>query len=303
RDFHRFLKTGPLRNLPLANAQYAYKEGRSTEKDLHHLVGRIETQLKAKGYAIGTFLDIEGAFDNTSNRAIKEATTRHGVPEPLVDWIEDMLTGRNLLVGYGDTAIKGKPDRGCPQGGVLFPLLWCLVVNDLLEDLQRKGFLTYGYADDIAIVSWCEAKGLTVNPSKTNILVFTRKYKPEPIEPLKLWGKEIPFTDSVRTIQLITIKAMSKSWGVSAKVALWLYKAILLPKLLYASVIWWPRTDKLETKNLLQSLQGSYLRAAVGAMKTTPTEALEIALCIPPLDLAAVNAARYTAYRLKCLGE
>ncbi|KMQ83132.1 lian-aa1 retrotransposon protein [Lasius niger] len=143
RLIDRFLKTGPLRNLPLANAQYAYREGRSTETALHHLVGRIETQLEAKGYAIGTFLDIEGAFNSTSNKAIKEATTRHGVPEPLVDWIEDMLTGRNPLVGYGDTAIKGKPDRGCPQEGVLSPLLWCLV-NDLLENLQRKSFLTYG---------------------------------------------------------------------------------------------------------------------------------------------------------------
>ncbi|KMQ89208.1 reverse transcriptase [Lasius niger] len=114
-----------------------------------------------------------------------------------------MLTGKNLLVRYCNIAIKGKSDRGCPQGGVLSTLLWCLVVNDLLEDLQRKGFLTYSYADDIAIVSWCETKDLTVNPSKTNIMVFTIKYKPEPIEPLKLWGKEIPFTDSVKYLGLI----------------------------------------------------------------------------------------------------
>ncbi|KMQ89209.1 reverse transcriptase [Lasius niger] len=59
----------------------------------------------------------------------------------------------------------------------------------------------------------------------------------------------------------------------------------------------------METKILLQSLQGSYLRAIVRAMKTTSIMALEIALCIPPLDLAAVNAAKCTAYRLKCLGE
>ncbi|XP_024893734.1 uncharacterized protein LOC112468686 [Temnothorax curvispinosus] len=38
-------------------------------------------------------------------------------------------------------------------------------------------------------------------------------------------------------------------------------------------------------------------------MRTTPTEALEIALCVPPLDLAVVNSARNTAYRLKCQGE
>ncbi|XP_077256495.1 uncharacterized protein LOC143894228 [Temnothorax americanus] len=92
---------------------------------------------------------------------------------------------------------------------------------------------------------------------------------------------------------------MGKSWGIKAPIALWLYKAVLLPRLLYASVIWWPRTEKGKAKNLLKSLQGSYLRAAVGAMRTTPTEALEIALCVPPL----VNAARNTAYILRCQGE
>ena len=259
-----------------------------------------------------------------------------------------MLAGRNLTVTHSNSSITGKPGKGCPQGGVLSPLLWCLVVNDLLVKLQKKGFLTYGYADDVAIVitgsfldtlrdrmnvalkivqKWCEAKGLMVNPSKTNIMVFTRKYKPEPIEPLKLWGKVIPFTTSVKYLGLhidtklnwkvhlaesrkkfytcmwMCRRAMGKSWGIKAPIALWLYKAVLLPRLLYASVIWWPRTEKVEAKNLLKSLQGSYLRAAVGAMRTTPTEALEIALCVPPLDLAVVNSARNTAYRLRCQEE
>jgi len=38
-------------------------------------------------------------------------------------------------------------------------------------------------------------------------------------------------------------------------------------------------------------------------VKTTPTEALEVALCLTPLDLAVIGAARYTAYRLSCKGE
>jgi len=53
----------------------------------------------------------------------------------------------------------------------------------------------------------------------------------------------------------------------------------------------------------LRRLQGSYLRAAVGSMKTTTTEALEVALCSTPLDLAVTRAARFTAYRLICKGE
>ncbi|XP_071574629.1 uncharacterized protein [Temnothorax nylanderi] len=204
-------------------------------------------------------------------------------------------------------------------------------------ELQRKGFLTYDYADDVAIVitgsflnilrdrmsdalkivqKWCEAKGLMVNPSKTSIMIFTRKYKPEPIKPFKLWGKAIPFTTSVKYLGLfidtklswkvhlaesrkkfyscmwMCRRAMSKSWGIRVSIALWIYRAVLLLRLLYASVIWWPRTRKVEAKNLLQSLQGNYLRAAVGAMKTTLTEALEIALCVPSLDLAVDRTLR-----------
>jgi hypothetical protein len=38
-------------------------------------------------------------------------------------------------------------------------------------------------------------------------------------------------------------------------------------------------------------------------MKTTPSEALEVALCQMLLDLAAIVVAGLSAYRLKCLGE
>jgi hypothetical protein len=38
-------------------------------------------------------------------------------------------------------------------------------------------------------------------------------------------------------------------------------------------------------------------------MKTTTTEALEVALCLTSLDLAVARAARFTAHRLKCQGE
>jgi hypothetical protein len=42
--------------------------------------------------------------------------------------------------------------RGCLQGGVLPLLLWSLVVEDPLWELNIKGHFTVGYADDIAIL-------------------------------------------------------------------------------------------------------------------------------------------------------
>jgi hypothetical protein len=41
---------------------------------------------------------------------------------------------------------------GCPQGGVLSPLLWNLVVVRLLTVTNDLSFRTFGYADDIVII-------------------------------------------------------------------------------------------------------------------------------------------------------
>ena len=42
--------------------------------------------------------------------------------------------------------------RGCPQGGVLSPLLWCLVVINLITRLSGCGVFIQGYTDDICLL-------------------------------------------------------------------------------------------------------------------------------------------------------
>ena len=88
--------------------------------------------------------------------------------------------------------------RGCPQGGVLSPLLWCLVVSELLTRLSVGGVYAQGYADDICLLAvgkfqntvsgliqwalyivetWCDKLILSVNPDKTWLIAFTRRRK------------------------------------------------------------------------------------------------------------------------------
>jgi hypothetical protein len=143
---------------------------------------------------------------------------RHEIPEALMDWTGNMLAGRNLTVYNRGRTIEGTPERDCLQGGVLSLLLWWLIVNNLLEDLQTESFHVYSYADDIVIVAggrfltslrdlmeyalkmtygWCKTEGLVVSPQETSVMIFTRKYKPEPIKPLRLKGEEISFTNTV----------------------------------------------------------------------------------------------------------
>jgi hypothetical protein len=48
----------------------------STETALFQVVHRLEKSLKHKDIALGAFLDIEGAFDNTSFNAMVGAARR-----------------------------------------------------------------------------------------------------------------------------------------------------------------------------------------------------------------------------------
>jgi len=50
------------------------------------------------------------------------------------------------------SSLTAKVAGGCPQGGVLSPLLWNLVADRLLTIINDLGFSTFGYADDIVII-------------------------------------------------------------------------------------------------------------------------------------------------------
>jgi len=89
-------------------------------------------------------------------------------------------------------------NRGTPQGGVLSPLLWRIAVNKLLRILEGK---VVAYADDVAIIfngkyaqtlmtaktktlsEWTIENGLGVNPSKTEHVLFTNRYKIPQLNP------------------------------------------------------------------------------------------------------------------------
>jgi hypothetical protein len=108
---------------------------------------------------------------------------------------------------------------GCPQGGVLSPLLWNLVVDRLLTITNDLGFCTYGYADDIVIivhgkfahivreimqealnmvVKWAANEGMNISPHKTAVVPFTNRRRREGLGPLQLHGKELKMLDEVK---------------------------------------------------------------------------------------------------------
>jgi hypothetical protein len=79
-------------------------------------------------------------------------------------------------------------------------------------------------------------------------------------------------------------------------------KAVLLPILLYAAVVWWPMVSRVQIRNLLCKLQGNYLRTAVGCKKT-PMEALEVALCVQIKMSGRMEEYRVRSYKAQKLWQ
>ena len=342
----RYIRDTALVLNPLHHLQHAYIPGKSTDSALHCVVDRIEKSLTHKMSTLGVFIDIEGAFDKASVNSIMVALRAHKIPPSLCEWIEQMLSYRVVLAEVGEAKLQCVVSKGCPQGGVLSPLLWNLVVDSLLWTLNNQGFYTIGYADDITILingkfesvacnlmqtalktveDWCKEHALSVNPHKTELVLFTRKRKLRTILP-KLFGTPIPLSDNVKYLGVILDKSMSwskhievktskaciaywqcrraigRTWGLSPKTILWLYTTVIRPMLCYGALVWWPRT-RLDTAAMrLGHIQRMICLGVTGAMRTTPTAAIEVALQLPPLHLYVEEVAARTAIRLRSNG-
>jgi hypothetical protein len=79
-------------------SQYTYQRGRSTEAALHNIVQKIEGSSNRKEFALGVFLDIDGAFDNASFGSMDAASGEHRVVLTLRRWIETMLRCQSVRV-------------------------------------------------------------------------------------------------------------------------------------------------------------------------------------------------------------
>jgi hypothetical protein len=114
----RFLRAETLAFLPLHPNQHAYQAGKSVKTSLHEPVIWVEKALDQQETALGVFLDIEGAFNDTSYDYVCAALLRHGVPNTIVQWVRNTLKGCLAAATLNGCTMRVVVSRGCPQGGV-----------------------------------------------------------------------------------------------------------------------------------------------------------------------------------------
>ncbi|KAG0707861.1 putative RNA-directed DNA polymerase from transposon BS [Chionoecetes opilio] len=97
------------------------------------------------------FIDLEGAFDSAPHDGILRKLATMHITGPTLAWLQNFLSGRTFRVAVGaSTSPSQSIRRGVPQGSILSPVLFNVLLSDL--HIPPHSHLLI-YADDITIIS------------------------------------------------------------------------------------------------------------------------------------------------------
>ena len=158
------------------------------------------------------------------------------------------------------------------------------------------------------IFNWCRQVCLPVNPAKAEAIIFTLKTKVT-TKPLKLGTAVIPYKETVKylgvfldhklswlphcmekskkmKVALLQCKrAISSRLGIRPAIMKWIYTAVIRPALFYGVVVWGTAFEKANCLKRVEAVQRLALLLITGALKTTPTAALECLVGIEPVKI------------------
>ncbi len=216
---------------PLYN-QHAYTKGRSCETALSSFVNDVEHALYNQRCLLAVSLDCSGAFDCITFDSAEREMFSHGIPSNIVRWYCNLLKGRSVRANVQGQEARIVPARGSPQGGVLSPLIWNLIMDSLLSQFKGDSVKIIGYADDILlyvtgripkvmteliqsslnkVIDWGRTNGLSFNPSKTQTVMFSRNKRRTTLPTLHMEGMALEYKESFKYLGLDIHRCLSWS--------------------------------------------------------------------------------------------
>ena len=145
----------------------------------------------------GVFIDLQKAFDTVSHEILLEKLNHYGIRSKENNWFRSFLTNRKQYVSINGFFSQTKIVRcGVPQGSTLGPLLFLIYINDLNNALDKRK--VHHFADNTnslfgnkctseiscvinnelkLLTDWLRASKLSLNESKTRLLIFRPRRK------------------------------------------------------------------------------------------------------------------------------
>lgn len=177
------------------NSQHGFRPAHSTTTAIIDLLESALSHyddLTNDGVAIVSF-DMSAAFDSINHVAAVEKFSMLHFPRGFTKWLWSYLSDRHFVVKIdGSMSRLEEISRGVPQGSVLGPAIFSVFTGDLITASPNTKVVRY--ADDITYViplrkttaenniqaeirfieEWCQSKKLTLNKSKSNVILCAR---------------------------------------------------------------------------------------------------------------------------------
>ena len=131
---------------------YGFCRKRSTKHAVTILVNDIRTGMDNQQLTGAVFLDLRKAFDTVSHARLLNKLPIYGVAvnDLELQWITIYLFARSHVVNFQGTILEENySTHGVPQGSILGPLLFTLLINDIGTELSYCKIIHY--ADDTVI--------------------------------------------------------------------------------------------------------------------------------------------------------
>ncbi|XP_064470349.1 uncharacterized protein LOC135385103 [Ornithodoros turicata] len=249
------------------------------------------------------------AYDSVLHSAVVATLQQAGVDGSMLLCIQDFLSSRSLFVRTSDGDTRSfSVCRGVPQGNVLSPLLFNIIMASLPALLRDHTNITV-YADDMClwtsslrrdviqrrlqgaldtVVAYLCDRGLSVSPTKTVAMAFTRRSFLR--FPLHVAGSPVHFALSYRYLGIIIDRGLKQlkylsskvnnivsvlrrvsgmSWGPTCADLKSVHCSLVLGTLRYSLPILHGLSRASERE--LLNLQARSLRVCLGVPKTTET--------------------------------
>ena len=173
-------------------------------------------------------------------------------------------------------------------------------------------------------LNWGQQNGLVFAPKKTKVVLFSnKKVHWNRIPQITMYGQKINFSNTVKYLG-VTLdhrlnwtrhlhdkvnaakkllhkvrNAAGKLWGLNPRMSVWHYRAIIWPKITYASIIWAKVVLTKGGKKSLNKLQRMALMSMGHFRPSTPTAGLEAITCSTPLWILILQEASMAYLRTK----
>jgi len=205
-------------NNMLSERQFGFRKRSSTQHAVTFFSDFIRTNMD-KGLMTGAvFIDLRKAFDTVDHVRLLSKLPIYGIKSKELCWFESYLFGRKQIVSY-DGALSEIQTISCgvPQGSILGPLLFTLLINDIDENLRQCEMTLY--ADDSVlyvvgkicdvieeklnndleqIANWFVQNNLVVNlkKTKTECVLYGTHQRTSRSKPMKVKINQTKITES-----------------------------------------------------------------------------------------------------------